>query len=114
MSGLDMPKPKRVGPPAVEPVTVDGVRYEAPPWGRERGLDQNGGYVVATDASSGRELWKARIYRIDYDPKLESDVQDIFIKSIVLGADGRELVVTDERDRKFVLDLTTHDARPMH
>lgn len=114
MSGLEMPKPKRVGPPTVEPVTLGGVRYEAPPWGRGRGLDQNGGYVVATDASSGRELWKVRVYRIDYDPALESDVQDIFIKSIAPGANGHELTVTDERGREFVLDLSTHEARPSH
>lgn len=112
MNGLEMPRPKRVGPPQVEPVTVGEVRYEALHWGRERGLEQNGGYVVAVDASSGRQLWTARIYRIEYVPKLETDVQDIFIRSIEPSANGRELLVTDERGRRFVLDLTTHDTRP--
>ena len=113
MSGLEMPKPKRVGPPDVAPVTVGDVRYEALPWGRERGLDQNGGYVVAKDAATGRELWVARIYRIEYVPKLETDVQDIFIRSLAPSDDGHDLVVTDERGREFQLDLATHDARPV-
>lgn len=112
MSGLDMPMRKRVGPPDVEPVTLNGVRYEALHWGREHGLEQNGGYVVAMDAVSGHELWTARVYQIEYVPKLETDVQDIFIKSLAPTEGGKQLLVTDERGRKFLLDLPTHEARP--
>lgn len=112
MSGLGMPKPKRVGPPTVTPVTLDGVRYEALHWGRERGLGQNGGYVLAFDAASNQELWTARIYAIDYVPKLETDVQDIFIRTLEAGANG-QLLVTDERGRRFTLDIAKREAAPL-
>lgn len=113
MSRLDTPKRKRVGPPAVEPVIVNGVRHEALHWGRTQGLDQDGGYVVAMDMASGHELWTVRVYRIDYLPGLETDVQDIFIESLVLAEGDRQLLVTDERGRKFMLDLASHAVMPV-
>ena len=59
MSGQEqLPRPKRVGPPNVAAVVLGTVRYEALPWGREHGLGQNGGYVVANDLTTGHELWR--------------------------------------------------------
>jgi hypothetical protein len=103
---------KRVGPPSVPPVTLEGVRYEALHWGRERGLGQNGGFVRAVDPDGGRELWTAQVYRIDYQPGMETDVQDRFIRALAPTADGRALLVTDERGGRFVLDLASREARP--
>jgi len=111
MTGLGMPKPKRVGPPDVAPATVDGIRFEAIHWGRERGLGQNGGYVAAIDPASGKELWVAQVYVIEYVPKLETDVQDIFIEKLEPGAKG-ELKVVDERGRRFVLNIAKRTATP--
>lgn len=102
---------KRVGPPAVSPVTLDGVRYEALHWGRERGFGQNGGYLIAIDAASGEELWTARVYAVDYLQWLETDVQDIFIRSIEIASDGHELVIVDERLRRFAFDIARRWAR---
>lgn len=104
---LGMPAGKRVGPKDVNPVTANGVRYEVLHWGRERGLDQNGGYIVAKDAASNKELWLAKIYSIEYKPKLETDVQDIFIREIELSDDKKSLKIIDEDNRHFILDLST-------
>ena len=104
--GLGMPVGKRVSPEDVAPVTSDGVRYEALHWGRERGLEQNGGYIVAIDSTSGKELWLAKIYTIEYKPKLETDVQDVFIQSIELSDDKKFLKVIDENHREFMLNLS--------
>lgn len=103
--GLGMPQGKRVGPPDVKPVTIGGVRYEAIHWGRERGLKQNGGYIAAIDAASGKELWILKIYQIDYIPKLETDVQDIFIESMKAGASGQSLEIVDEKGRGYTVNL---------
>jgi len=100
---------KRVGPKAVAPVTVGSVRYEALPWGKKRGLGQNGGYLVTFDAKTGAELGLIKVYEINYDPKLEADVQDIFITRLDLVDGG--LAVTDERGRKYLLDLATKGVR---
>jgi hypothetical protein len=61
--------------------------------------------VVATSASTGRELWRQRIYEIHIDPGLERDVQDVFITSLRIR--GATLGVTNERGERFVLDLQT-------
>lgn len=104
---LGMPQGKRVGPPDVPPVTIGGVRYEAIHWGRERGLEQNGGYIAAIDTKSGKELWILKIYQIDYIPKLETDVQDIFIDSMKAGANGQSLEIVDEKGRRYTVNLKT-------
>lgn len=109
---LGMPQPKRVGPPDVAPVVLGNVRYEVIHWGRERGLEQNGGYVAALDATSGKELWIAKIYAVEYKPKLETDVQDVFIKSLTAAPDGRSLLITNENNQHFVLDVAARAAHP--
>lgn len=105
------PAAKRVAPPQVRPVTVAGIRYVAVPDTRSRGLPQEGGYVAAVDPRSGRELWLQRIYETHYDPALEADVQDVFIRSMKAGTGGRALEIVDELDRRYTLDLATRGVR---
>jgi hypothetical protein len=88
---------KRPPPKLVKPVTVAGVTFSAPGWPI--------GIVIATDASSRRELWRQRIYTIRYDRTLEQDVQDVFITSLIRR--GNVLLITNERGERFVLDLST-------
>jgi hypothetical protein len=98
-----MPRPKRVAPPKVKPVTVGKLRIEAIHWGRSRGFGQNGGYIAATDTVTGQELWVLKIYDIAYDDTLEEDVQDIFIEKI--RADDGRLDIVDERRRHYLVDV---------
>ncbi len=100
---------KRVGPKSVAPVTVGGVRYEALPWGKKHGLGQNGGYLATFDAKTGAELGLIKVYEIKYDPKLEADVQDVFISRLD-SIDGG-LAVTDERGRRYLVDVATKSVR---
>ena len=108
-SGL--PTPKRVGPPVVEPVTLGTLRFEAVPWGRERGLQQNGGYIEAFDAATGAAQWLLRIYAINYRDDLEEDVQDLFIEELKAGPRGK-LTVIDEQGRRFLVDPATRSVTP--
>ncbi len=108
--GLGMPEPKRVGPDEVEPIVLDGVRYEVIHWGKERGLEQNGGYIAAVDIENNQELWIVKIYSITYRSGLETDVQDNFIRSMILSADKASLMIEDENNRQFVLDLKTRQV----
>ena len=94
----DSPAKERAEVPEVATVTIGKVRYEAPPWGKLRGLGQNGGIVVAFDADSGRELWALKVYEIRYDGEMEDDKQDVFIAG--MAADGdHHLRVEAERGR---------------
>lgn len=88
---------KRSTPKPVTPVTVGAVEYSAP--------DTAMGFVVATDTTSRKELWRVRIYSVNYDKELEKDVQDVFITS--LAVNGGALIVTNERKESYSLDLAT-------
>jgi hypothetical protein len=104
------PAGKRVGPPDVAPVLIDGVRIEAIHWGGSRGFGQNGGYIAAIDPVSGRELWTLKVYDVPYDPSLEEDVQDVFIAR--LAAKGDRLQVIDEKGRRFLVDVKRRAVLP--
>jgi hypothetical protein len=101
---------KRAGPEPFEPVVVGGVRFEAPVDGKAKGLGQNGGFVLARDAASGAELWTAKVYAITYAANMEGDKQDVFIIEMKPSADARALLVTDDRGRRWRVDLATHAA----
>ena len=88
---------KRAAPGPVAPVLFKGVEYSAP--------HDAMGFVVATGISSGKELWRARIYEVRVDANLERDVQDVFITSLEMK-EGT-LIITSERGGKFALDLKT-------
>jgi len=94
---------KRIPAPAVEPIVYQGVRYTVP---NDKGTK---GYVVASDAGTGQQLWKKTIFRKWICPCLEHDVQWVFIKRMGLNA-GR-LILVDERDRRYSLDLRTRSVK---
>jgi hypothetical protein len=103
---------KRAAPEAVEPVVIGTVRFEAPPWGKAQGRGQNCGIVVARDAATGAELWTSKVDAIAYKADMEGDKQDIFIIDMKASADGKALLLTDDRGRRWRLDLASHAAAP--
>ena len=90
---------KRAAPRAATPVTHDGTVYSAPHGAGQIGL------VQARDASTKAVLWEQVIYKIEHDPDLERDVQWVFIADLKI--EGRLLIITDERNRRYSLDLKT-------
>jgi hypothetical protein len=106
-----VPTAKRVAPPKVAPVQIAGVRIEAIHWGRSRGLDQNGGYIAGVDTRTGRELWLLKVYDTAYDPRMEQDVQDVFIAKLTRDR-GDRLSVVDERGRRYLVDMKTRIVTP--
>ncbi|MBI3228692.1 MAG: hypothetical protein HYZ45_00430 [Burkholderiales bacterium] len=98
---------KRLEPEQLPPVLLGNTRYEAPLWGKGRGLTQNGGHVVAINNTTGEELWVVALYEIQYDPDMEEDKQDLFLTSLKVDVAGSRLLAEDERGRKYALDLFT-------
>jgi hypothetical protein len=88
--------------PEPEPITIDDLRYEAMLWGKARGLPQNGGYISVVHQGSGKERALIKIYETQYDPEMETDVQDVFITSLSLS--GKSILIKNERGEFFVLD----------
>ena len=89
-----------------EPAAVvsGGLRIEALPWGKARGLGQNGGYIAAYDAEDGSERWVLKVYDVAYDGEREDDKQDRFIEDLALEGNGL-LRITDERGAVYRVDL---------
>jgi hypothetical protein len=99
--------PDRLAPKDVAPVIVDRTSYAVIHWGKKRGLDQNGGYISATDLDSNKELWVLKVYDTEYDPEMEGDVQDVFIKSLSKVWFRNQLKVVNEREEQYLIDLKT-------
>jgi hypothetical protein len=96
---------KRTAPPKVEPVVYKGVRYVAP------NDDGRRGYVQAWDGKTNQLRWEVTVFRNLINPLLEEDVQWVYIKKLSV-LEGR-LIVVDERDRAYSLDLKTRTVRKL-
>jgi hypothetical protein len=94
---------KRAPAAQVEPVVYAGVSYVAP------NNDGRRGYVQACEVKTGKLLWEVTVFRNSINPVLEEDVQWVFIKKLSI-ADGR-LMVADERDRAYSVDVKTHTVK---
>ena len=95
---------KRLAPAKVDPVETPGAVISVPhfPKGDRK---QNGGVLEAHHPESGEILWLVQVYETAYQPSLEKDVQDIFIKSLTFDAHHGLLILSDEKERIFVLNL---------
>lgn len=89
--------------PDVPPVSIGTMRYVQVRGDRETG-GQVGGMLAAYDASN-REVWRLKVYENPRRPELESDVQDVWFRS--LRADGGKLLIENERGERFEVDPAT-------
>jgi hypothetical protein len=96
---------KRSAPPKVEPIEHRGVRYAVVRGAKGRGLPQNGGYIEATELASGRSLWLVKVYEVIYDNDIEDDKRDVYISRLRLDAGGNRLLIQNERDERFAVEL---------
>jgi hypothetical protein len=86
----------------VNPVVKGNVKYSAQGDGRT-------GFVIASEVTTGKELWRAEIFHIHLKPLLEEDVQWVFINDLKLLDDT--LLVRDERSHCYRVDLATRQVR---
>ncbi len=97
---------KRVEPKKVEPLIHGDFVYIAPHFINIEGTNQNGGYIEVLDAKSGVKLWGLLVYKTEYDPVLEKDIQDVFITSLSINFLGTKLTVTDELGRQYEINIS--------
>jgi hypothetical protein len=101
---------KRRAPAKVPALVAGGVRYVVPHFGWEHQKTQNGGYVQAWNVETESLVWDRMVYRVIKDPRLEGDVQDVFISELTLAADG-QLQIANERGERYVMDLASGQVR---
>ena len=97
---------KRGAPAEVLPVTVGNIEYSVP---HRNGTQKQMGFIEARYLKSGKLIWNRQIYAVKYDPDLEGDVQDVFIKSITVQ--GNHLIIANERNSKYQLDLNSLEVK---
>lgn len=84
---------KRIAPKLVKPVIHNGLKYEVPHWSSGN-MKHNGGYIRVINAKDNIPICTKEVYENNYNPELESDVQDRFITSIKVV--GKNLVIHSE------------------
>ena len=90
---------KRIASASVEPVVYEGIRYVAP------NDDGRRGYIEARDMKTNKKLWELTVFTNRIDPKLEPDVQWVFINKLTIR--DEMLMVTSERGATYQVDLRT-------
>ncbi|MBN1670686.1 MAG: hypothetical protein JXR37_06620 [Kiritimatiellae bacterium] len=90
---------KRAPAEPAEPVAANGVEYRA------AATPERMGIIEAWDQQTQTKLWEKKIYDVPITEGLEPDVQWVFIKKLELA--DRELIITNEKDERYVLDLET-------
>lgn len=90
--------------PRIPPVEIDGIRFIAP---NNQGFR---GYVRATDAKTGTNLWEKTIYRVIWRfPLPELDLYYCVITGMK-AKDGR-LLIQNDRDKWYSLDPKTRRVK---
>jgi len=92
---------KRAVPSKVLPVKIGSIEYSAP----HGKLQNQMGCIEARKVGSGKLLWRRQVYVVKYDPDLEGDVQDVYIKNFKIK--GNSLIITNERKSEYQLKLKT-------
>jgi hypothetical protein len=90
---------KRAAPSKVEPVVHEGIRYVAP------NDDGRRAYIEAWNVRTNKKLWDLTVFTNRIDPKLEEDVQWVFIEA--MRVEKGVLVITSERGNTYQIDLKT-------
>ena len=99
---------KRPAPSEVKPIIHEGIKYVVIHFsGLVPEVKQNGGYIEARDAKTDKKLWGLMVYKIEYNLKLESDVQDVFITSLRVDKKANRLIIENELDYTYHVDLKT-------
>lgn len=94
----------RAAPAKTPPVIIDHIQY-----GDSSGY--NGNFLPVIDARSGKLITRIEIYRYPIDPRLETDVQDVFFKTMSRVNGGKELLIENERGHQFVFDTQSRKSR---
>ena len=90
----------RSAPRVVPPVERDGVEYRA--------NHEQMGVVEAWDMATERKLWSVQVYKVEIRNWMEEDVQWVFITKLSL--DGGSLIVENENQHVFRVDLATREV----
>ncbi len=99
---------KRKAPAEIKPVVVDGNELSTQSEQSDCMTDKHCGqqvFLVSKNVQSGNVNWITELYQKSFNPKIETDVQTIFPKS--LKVKKNKATVVDERGSKYVIDTVS-------
>jgi hypothetical protein len=104
---------KRAAPKPVPALISGNIKYIAPDvlpkhrsiYGKST-CSEDSMCVEARNKKTGKLLWQVEVYPIKIDPKLELDIQYIYITSLKI--ERGKLIVKNENSEVFMVDLKTH------
>jgi hypothetical protein len=99
------PQSSRPPPPAVEPVSHGGLRYEQDLQSSRFGGTQPGGYLVAVDPASGERLWMLKVYEVASQDAYGVTTPGRYFRSMTLVPERDELEIENEAGGRFRVDL---------
>ena len=90
------------GPPKkVDDLEYKGIKYSAP-------LEKMG-HIEARNIKTGKIIWDLKVYDVEYQPNLETDIQEVYIISLKIKGDDLEVV--NEINEKYLVDLKNRRVR---
>lgn len=105
--------PSRVGQPRMKPIVFEGKRYEQIQNGVREGLGQRTGLMAVFDTATNARVAVVKVYDVVRESKVEQDVQDVFFTRFELVAEKRELLIENERHKRFAYSIDTGTVRPL-
>ncbi len=94
---------KRLPAPIVQPAIANGIKYVAPNQSGTKGI------IQAWNIKTGKKLWEKTLYTVRLNPKLETDVQWLYIQSIQLQ--NNQIIATNEQNQRYSINLKTLQSK---
>lgn len=101
---------KRLAPAVIKPVVSEGNEFsykvektsckKSPSCGMQV-------FLVSKNLASGKINWERELYQKAFDPKMETDVQTIYPKSLKLKE--KNVIAIDEKGSKYIVKSQTGD-----
>ncbi len=88
--------------PKVDSIMSGNVKYSVS-IENAKSRKQRGGYIEAWEAD--KKLWELQVYNVDFDPNLDSNIQEVYITSLKI--ENGKLIVTNELEEVYEIDLTS-------
>lgn len=109
---LRMDSISRPAPRKIPDLLIKGRRYSQVLNPAKLGLSGQGGWLLASDAASGERCWTLRVYEPRINPADESDVQELFFRSMEQLKGRHALRIVNEAGQAFIVDLETQAVSP--
>lgn len=105
------PKTSRPSAPVVEPVEIDGIRYQQDTESFRHGADQPGGYLVAIDLKTGDRLWMLKVYPVQDHRAAGVTGGGLYFRSMAVVPGEKVLEIVNEAGGRHRVNVTQRTTK---